>query len=115
MTHAKLSSVEQQPHYEIPIVVATEQICSANLVRYNQDTLLKSAIKKVPPIFNPLFCRRQDASVLTLLTAIDLFNFNYDSSKGKATKSFLPLLSSSGVVFGCQNCYAYAGVTFKFR
>ncbi len=75
--------------------------------------------KSTTPFFNPCFVvdrmLHQNVCMLTLLTAIDLFNFNYDSSKGKATKSFLPLLSSSGVVFGCQNCYAYAGVTFKFR
>lgn len=58
---------------------------------------------------------------------MDLFNFNYDSTKSKAASSFLPLFGSGspskastdtvgeGVVVGCQNCYAYASVTFKFR
>ncbi len=62
-----------------------------------------------------------------LLSAINLFNFNYNCAKGKATAAFIPLFGTgaeakssthtipSGLVFGSQNCYAYAGVSFTFR
>ena len=58
-------------------------------------------------------------------TAIDLFNFNFESDKGKAYKPFIQLCGSgsssttetmpTGIVFGCDNCYAYAGVSFTFK
>jgi hypothetical protein len=59
------------------------------------------------------------------IAAIDLFNFNFESAKGKAYQSFIQLFGSgsssttetmpTGVVFGCDNCYAYAGVSFTFK
>jgi hypothetical protein len=60
-----------------------------------------------------------------LFTAIDLFNFNYDDKKGKAVEPFMQLFGTgapttseevpTGIVFGCDNCYAYAGVSFVFK
>jgi hypothetical protein len=51
------------------------------------------------------------------LSAIDLFKFNYDSTSGKASQQLLKFYESSdkNAIFGCESCYAYAGVSFKFR
>ena len=88
-----------------------------------QDSLLKSVFKRVRAKTIAIAF----SSVLMILSAIDLFNFNYNTAKGKATAAFIPLFGTgaaatsstdtipSGVVFGCQNCYAYAGVSFTFR
>ena len=90
------------------------------------DMLWSSVIKKVMRLLQT-FCINVFVSHAFLIAAIDLFNFNYDSAKSKAVSSFMPLFGSgspaaestdtvgTGVVVGCQNCYAYAGVTFKFR
>jgi len=47
----------------------------------------------------------------------DLFNINYDTTTGTAKQPFQSIFESAekDVVFGCQNCFAYAGVSFKFR
>jgi len=48
---------------------------------------------------------------------VDLFNMNYDKVTGKAKEPFQSIFQSTdnSVVFGCDNCFAYAGVSFKFR
>ncbi len=66
--------------------------------------------------------------------AITAFNYNYNVAANKAEKRYIPLVgkgvessssgdksSSSGdslpddFAVGCADCYAYAGVTLKFR
>ncbi len=60
---------------------------------------------------------RVNLNKLTIVSVINLFNMNYDTTTGKATEPFQSIFESDdkGVVFGCQNCFAYAGVSFKFR
>ena len=59
-------------------------------------------------------CESQEAN---LVSVIDLFNLNYDTTTGKAKEPFQSIFQNSdkSVVFGCENCFAYAGVSFKFR
>jgi hypothetical protein len=40
---------------------------------------------------------------------------NYDATTGKAREPFQSIFKEEGMVFGCENCFAYAGVSFKFR
>jgi hypothetical protein len=55
--------------------------------------------------------------------AIDLFNYNYDTTSNKATENYIPLFGEgatsgglpTGFAVGCLDCYAYAGITLIFR
>jgi hypothetical protein len=40
---------------------------------------------------------------------------NYDTTTGKAKEPFQSIFKSDGMIFGCENCFAYAGVSFKFK
>jgi len=54
-----------------------------------------------------------------------LFNYNYDAAGNKAKQRYIPLFGDgatassgdlpSGFAVGCLDCYAYAGITLKFR
>ena len=58
-------------------------------------------------------------------SGIDVFNYNYDPTGNKATNSYIPLFGEgatansgdlpNGFAIGCVDCYAYAGITLKFR
>jgi hypothetical protein len=59
-------------------------------------------------------CESQEADIVSV---IDLFNLNYDTTTGKAKEPFQSFFENSdkSVVFGCENCFAYAGVSFNFK
>jgi hypothetical protein len=61
---------------------------------------------------------------LLFCAGIDVFNFNYDVNGNTAKKRYIPLFGDgdtsrsglpTGFSVGCLDCYAYAGIVFKFK